>query len=533
MPTSPLLGITQLTPNQTGKETTINTAINALEAATNATLAVNVSAGNVTLSASQFTSNFLFKATGPAAAARILNIPAQVNGVNVQRLFAVRNASGQQLTVQVTGAPGTIVIIPDTESRLLDVDGAGNVKVVAMPPRFLSISDVPSSYAGQAKAHLRVKATEDGLEFRAPRLADLSVDVDTTSTLPTDGQALIFQAAGSKWVPGTVATAGGGSGGGVGSGVATMQPKPATGLAAYFPTIGNSLTVTEVNGKGLYLTGAPATTAMRYALKPLPIASDTTITVLVRGSLLADFNMLGCCIKDAATGKLVSLGFGRTGTLEFDRWNTDTARASTVGGGTAGPDSVWFRLSYVASTKAITGQYSYDGVTWFTVVTADAFLANPSHMGISYQSWNATTTGGGYVMYYDDGTQSFDFDPSVVPTMNLGTVSLSYRIAFGFEDNIASINYVIGRHTCVETFTIPANFAGSVASIASNPLAPQNVTLKKNGVVIGTVSISTTGVMTFATTGGTSVNCNIGDVIVASVDTTDANSAGFAMTLKA
>jgi transcriptional regulator GlxA family with amidase domain len=59
--TTPLLGITELTPNQTGKETTVNDAIVALEAAGNATLAVSMAAGDVTLSVNQFTRSFLFR----------------------------------------------------------------------------------------------------------------------------------------------------------------------------------------------------------------------------------------------------------------------------------------------------------------------------------------------------------------------------------------------------------------------------------------------------------------------------------------
>ena len=55
---------------------------------------------------------------------------------------------------------------------------------------------------------------------------DLS-DVDTQTTGPSDGQALVWSASGSKWIPGTVATGGGGGGGG-GATVSISDSVPAT-----------------------------------------------------------------------------------------------------------------------------------------------------------------------------------------------------------------------------------------------------------------------------------------------------------------
>lgn len=212
MPTSPFLGITEVTPSQSGKETTINNAIEALEAAENATLAVSFASGDVTLSVNQFTRNFIFKATG-ATADHILNIPATVNSTPTSRVFAVRNASGFNITVKVTGSAGTTFIVPNGECHLLNADGAGNVAIVAAPPNiqtFLGLSDTPAAYTGAAKQVVRVKATADGLEFHAMAIADLA-DVDTTTTAPTNGQALVWNATAGKFVPGTVATGGGGA----------------------------------------------------------------------------------------------------------------------------------------------------------------------------------------------------------------------------------------------------------------------------------------------------------------------------------
>lgn len=65
----------------------------------------------------------------------------------------------------------------------------------------------------------------------------------------------------------------------------------------------------------------------------------------------------------------------------------------------------------------------------------------------------------------------------------------------------------------VRAFTLPANFAGSTGRLTANPTATATYTMKKNGSTIGTVSISTGGVFTFATTGGTSQSVAVGDDI--------------------
>lgn len=159
MPNSPLLGITELTPTQTGKENTINNAILALEAAGNATLAVSLAAGDYTLSQNEFFSNFVFKVSGQTAA-HVVNIPAAINGNPTSRVFTVRNAGNFQITVQVTGAPGTVQVLQPNEARLLDVDGAGNVGVTAQPPSAFAVwTDATTARTlsgGDANAYVRM-----------------------------------------------------------------------------------------------------------------------------------------------------------------------------------------------------------------------------------------------------------------------------------------------------------------------------------------------------------------------------------------
>lgn len=205
MTTTPILGITEVAPNQSQKETTINNAFRAVESAMAATLAVSfASATTVTLSATQFTRNFIFRAVG-ATANSILRVPALINGVASSRAFVVRNTSGFGITVVSSTAGGSSVVIPNNSSRLLDIDGNNNVIVAAEAATtvaFLGLVDTPLSYAGKTGQFVRVNGTEDGLEF-APAVNQLSglSDVDLVTTPPADGQRLAFNEATGKWLP--------------------------------------------------------------------------------------------------------------------------------------------------------------------------------------------------------------------------------------------------------------------------------------------------------------------------------------------
>lgn len=168
MPTTQLLGITQVSASQNAKEVTINNAIDALEQATNAKLDVSFASGiSVSLSDTQATRNFIFVANA-ATAPSTLVFPDEINGVSFNRIFAVRNASGHGLTVDVAGTPGNTVVIPDGQTRLLSIIDASGVIEAAEPSttvNFLSLGDSPSTYAGQTGRFLSVNLNENALEF--------------------------------------------------------------------------------------------------------------------------------------------------------------------------------------------------------------------------------------------------------------------------------------------------------------------------------------------------------------------------------
>jgi hypothetical protein len=349
MTATPLLGITELSPSQTGKETTINDGILALEAAGNATLAVSFAAGDVTLSVNQFTRNMVFACSGQLIA-RILNIPALVNGVNTSRVFVVRNSGAYAITVQVTGGAGTAVVLQPSEARLCDVDGAGNVKVAAQPPSAFAIfqdnTTARTLSAGDRDAYIRMNNASANAVTLPP---------NATVAIPVGTRVWIEQMGAGR-----------------------------TSIVA-----GAGVTIRQPSGSGvLYL---------------------------------------------------------RT-------------------------------------------QYSQ---VWATKVATDEWVLSGDFGGL-----------------------------------------LDYA-AGGFAlTNILS-NEVLLDHPVIRAFTIAANFAGSYASVGTNPAATFILTVLKNGSSIGTITISTSGVATFATVSGLAYSFVPGDLLtVQAPSTVDASVARVRFTLK-
>lgn len=196
MATTPILGITQVTASQNTKEVTINDAIIALEAASNAKLAVDYAAVTTRLlTNTQVTRNFIFVAEN-ATANSILRLPNTVNGNSLNRLFAVRNESGFQLEVKFDSGAGSTVIIPNGATRLLDAMDGTDIIVAAEPATvvtFLDLTDTPASYAGQAGRFLTANVGETALEF-----ADAAVFPSLTGN---EGKYLVVNATedGVEW----------------------------------------------------------------------------------------------------------------------------------------------------------------------------------------------------------------------------------------------------------------------------------------------------------------------------------------------
>lgn len=116
MSSSPILGIPEIAPTQADKTTTINDAVLALEGATQAQLAVDLSGGAVTLTALQYTRNGVFICSGETANTT-LTVPL------TPRVFLARNDGAHN--VVVGGTTGATVTLAAGDAKVIQNDGTG------------------------------------------------------------------------------------------------------------------------------------------------------------------------------------------------------------------------------------------------------------------------------------------------------------------------------------------------------------------------------------------------------------------------
>jgi Bacteriophage T4 gp9/10-like protein. len=112
-----------------------------------------------------------------------------------------------------------------------------------------------------------------------------------------------------------------------------------------------------------------------------------------------------------------------------------------------------------------------------------------------------------------------------------GLASPPFSIGTGFEET-PEASYVIARYTFAEDVDFADDFAGSEGNIDTNPTSSFVIDVAVNGSPVGTITISTGGAYTFATTGG-ALSCEAGDeLLITAPATPDATAAGASFTLK-
>ena len=113
-------------------------------------------------------------------------------------------------------------------------------------------------------------------------------------------------------------------------------------------------------------------------------------------------------------------------------------------------------------------------------------------------------------------------------------------VGFGYADiafyraGTPAGSEVMAKHVAARTLVFPGNFAGSYGHLSTNPTAVTALDVRINGASVGTISISTGGVFTFTTSGGTAKTATAGQRIeVVNQGVADATAAGIAATLVA
>ncbi len=106
-----------------------------------------------------------------------------------------------------------------------------------------------------------------------------------------------------------------------------------------------------------------------------------------------------------------------------------------------------------------------------------------------------------------------------------------YDIAMAFSGKPANSEVML-RAVVVREVTFPANLADSAGTIATSATATTVLDIQDDAVTVGTISISTSGVFTFTTPGGTSKVIAAGSVLtIVNQASQDSTAADISVTL--
>lgn len=89
----------------------------------------------------------------------------------------------------------------------------------------------------------------------------------------------------------------------------------------------------------------------------------------------------------------------------------------------------------------------------------------------------------------------------------------SGREIIGFATTAPTANEVLTEAPSARAWVMPANLAGTIVTVGTNPAATFVLSVKRNNIEVATISVSTGGVATLATSGGTLKNFAIGDLL--------------------
>lgn len=221
-----------------------------------------------------------------------------------------------------------------------------------------------------------------------------------------------------------------------------------------------------------------------------------------------------------------------------------TVQAQTVGGSPASPTSnTTITLSVASGGGTLSGTLTGVITTSNTSVT----ISTPKYSAAGTMTLTATATagetsltavtsgnivfaigsgilkvGGVRVIPDTNGSQTNTLDlasrsnahairlkaPDVVPA-DVVIVTGQIYFAYGLEGLPVNGQGVLFPAIVAGNF--PANFAGSFGSVGVNPSSSSVYTINKNGSAIGTITISTGGSLTFATTGSSAQAFSVGD----------------------
>jgi hypothetical protein len=168
------LDLDQVSPTQTGKETTMNTATGQLDAAITESLSLDLTSGNYSFTSTNYRRYLRFLVTNATTGGRTITVPA----VKKFSYFESDSTSTQSVSI-IRGS--TTLTLPAGAKALVYTDGTTNGAVI------LGIAPVAFPGLGSAFQLLRVNTGATGLEFTN---AIMDIGGFNISGVPTASQSM-------------------------------------------------------------------------------------------------------------------------------------------------------------------------------------------------------------------------------------------------------------------------------------------------------------------------------------------------------
>lgn len=245
-------------------------------------------------------------------------------------------------------------------------------------------------------------------------------------------------------------------------------------------------------------------------------------------------------IADGGTGSSTAAG-ARTNLDVYSKGEVDNALVGLVDlkSGTDCSANPNYPAALKGDAYYVTVSGKIGGASGKSVDAGDVFIASADNaggteasVGTSWFAIEHNLTSSGYapggtdVAVADGGTGA---STAAGARTNLGLL----RTIAAFFTTTPTATEVLGIYIAVDDFTLAANLSGSQVSVGTNPTSTFAIDVQKNGSTIATISISSGGVITLTTVGGTSKAIVAGDIIkFVAPGTPDATAANIAWNLK-
>lgn len=159
---SPNLAITHVAAAQNQKEVTVNDAIDKLDLASNDTVDIDCSAGNTTVTTTDYRENFLLRLTGTPSADFTLSLP------DGKRVAAIHNTTAKAATVRTATLGATVAL----RAGELSIVGSRGTSLVALAAAAVGgVYDIGLFIPGQPAASAMV------FQFVVPRAIALPANL--------------------------------------------------------------------------------------------------------------------------------------------------------------------------------------------------------------------------------------------------------------------------------------------------------------------------------------------------------------------